>query len=101
MPVGRTDSEVWWAGFRFKTGPAGSRTVCKRRLGGSKGRRNQEAARHGGIRALRFLQIRGEKMATGEITTAAGATQSAAAKPQNYSRPLAVVTTLFFMWGFL
>jgi len=40
-------------------------------------------------------------MATGEITTAAGATQSAVAKPKNYSRPLAVVTTLFFMWGFL
>jgi FHS family L-fucose permease-like MFS transporter len=40
-------------------------------------------------------------MATGEITTAAGATQSAVAKPQNYARPLAVVTTLFFMWGFL
>src|SRR5262244_581838 len=40
-------------------------------------------------------------MATPEITTAAGATQRAVAKPQNYSRPLAVVTTLFFMWGFL
>ena len=40
-------------------------------------------------------------MATGEITTAAGATQSAVARPQSYSRPLAVVTTLFFMWGFL
>src|SRR5499426_2468934 len=40
-------------------------------------------------------------MATGEITTAARATQSAVARPQNYSRPLAVVTTLFFMWGFL
>jgi MFS transporter, FHS family, L-fucose permease len=40
-------------------------------------------------------------MATGEITTAAGATQSVVARPQNYSRPLAVVTTLFFMWGFL
>src|SRR5262249_7350148 len=40
-------------------------------------------------------------MATREITTAAGATQRAVARPQNYSRPLAVVTTLFFMWGFL
>src|SRR5215813_114111 len=40
-------------------------------------------------------------MATGEITTAARATQSAVARPQNYSRPLAIVTTLFFMWGFL
>ena len=40
-------------------------------------------------------------MATGEITTAAGAAQRAVARPQNYWRPLAVVTTLFFMWGFL
>src|SRR5215470_3404319 len=40
-------------------------------------------------------------MATREITTAAGATASAVARPQNYLRPLAVVTTLFFMWGFL
>src|SRR5262250_683233 len=45
--------------------------------------------------------MRGEEMATREITTAAGATQSAVASPQSYSRPLAVVTTLFFMWGFL
>ena len=40
-------------------------------------------------------------MATAEISTAAGATQSAVVRPQDYSRPLAVVTTLFFMWGFL
>src|SRR5215510_12277223 len=46
-------------------------------------------------------QIRGEEMATREITTAAAATPSAVARPQNYARPLAVVTTLFFMWGFL
>src|SRR5262250_2161785 len=45
--------------------------------------------------------MRGEEMATREITTAAGTTQSAVASPQSYSRPLAVVTTLFFMWGFL
>src|SRR5215468_1464058 len=40
-------------------------------------------------------------MATREITTAAGATQVAVASPQSYSRPLVVVTSLFFMWGFL
>jgi MFS transporter, FHS family, L-fucose permease len=40
-------------------------------------------------------------MATGEITTTAATRQSAVASQQNYSRPLAVVTTLFFMWGFL
>ena len=40
-------------------------------------------------------------MATREITAASGATPSADVKPQDYSRPLAVVTTLFFMVGFL
>lgn len=37
-------------------------------------------------------------MATREMTTA---TQSAVVGPKDYTRPLAVVTTLFFMWGFL
>ena len=40
-------------------------------------------------------------MATREITGASGAAQSAFAAPKDYSRPLAIVTTLFFMWGFL
>lgn len=40
-------------------------------------------------------------MATREITSAQGATQGAVAAPRDYMRPLAVVTTLFFMWGFL
>jgi len=42
-------------------------------------------------------------MATREITTNSVATQniSAITATQNYSRPLAIVTTLFFMWGFL
>jgi MFS transporter, FHS family, L-fucose permease len=41
-------------------------------------------------------------MATREITTATTSEGSApAAAAQDYSRPLAVVTTLFFMWGFL
>ena len=40
-------------------------------------------------------------MATREMTTAAGITQSALAAPQDYTRPLTVVTTLFFMWGFI
>jgi FHS family L-fucose permease-like MFS transporter len=41
-------------------------------------------------------------MATKEIATSPGS-RSVPAVPaaQNYSRPLAVVTTLFFMWGFL
>ena len=40
-------------------------------------------------------------MATREITSASGATQCAVAVPKDYSRALAIVTTLFFMWGFL
>src|SRR5216684_226030 len=42
-------------------------------------------------------------MATREITTnsEAGPTIVATSATPNYSRPLAVVTTLFFMWGFL
>jgi FHS family L-fucose permease-like MFS transporter len=47
--------------------------------------------------------MRREIMATREVTTSS---QPAASAPtisatQNYRRPLAVVTTLFFMWGFL
>jgi FHS family L-fucose permease-like MFS transporter len=42
-------------------------------------------------------------MATRELTTASrpGPRIAAASATPNYSRPLAVVTTLFFMWGFL
>src|SRR5262250_874507 len=48
-------------------------------------------------------KIEGEKMATQEVISKTGAAplvQVAATTP-NYTRPLAVVTTLFFMWGFL
>jgi MFS transporter, FHS family, L-fucose permease len=42
-------------------------------------------------------------MATQEIVTSPGPAKSIAAvsATANYSRPLAIVTTLFFMWGFL
>ena len=42
-------------------------------------------------------------MATGEMTKGSGPRRYSPASTtgQNYSRPLAVVTTLFFMWGFL
>src|SRR5580704_8686746 len=42
-------------------------------------------------------------MATREVTTSSSAAENvgAAAVTQDYSRPLAIVTTLFFMWGFL
>ena len=42
-------------------------------------------------------------MATRQIVSSAGPSQSLAAESvvPNYTRPLAVVTTLFFMWGFL
>src|SRR6516162_8451468 len=48
-------------------------------------------------------KIEGEKMATQEVISKTGAAplvQMAATTP-NYTRPLALVTTLFFMWGFL
>jgi len=42
-------------------------------------------------------------MATREVTTSSKPAQGAASTSltQNYTRPLAIVTTLFFMWGFL
>jgi FHS family L-fucose permease-like MFS transporter len=41
-------------------------------------------------------------MATRETTTPAALSSAAVVTtPQNYTRPLAIVTTLFFMWGFL
>jgi MFS transporter, FHS family, L-fucose permease len=40
-------------------------------------------------------------MATREITGASGGAKSAVVAPKDYTRPLAIVTTLFFMWGFL
>src|SRR5580698_6537367 len=44
-----------------------------------------------------------KKMSTRPITTSSDSAQStpAASATPNYSRPLAIVTTLFFMWGFL
>ncbi len=39
-------------------------------------------------------------MATPEIAASA-ATATTSAPSQGYARPLAIVTTLFFMWGFL
>src|SRR5271170_3462219 len=44
-----------------------------------------------------------KKMNTRLSTTSSDSAQSApaAAAAPNYSRPLAIVTTLFFMWGFL
>ena len=44
-----------------------------------------------------------KKMATHGISARSGPAQliQTAAATQNYSRPLAIVTTLFFMWGFL
>src|ERR1700755_2924590 len=42
-------------------------------------------------------------MATTEAPTSSSAAQSISvtSPAQDYSRPLAIVTTLFFMWGFL
>ena len=42
-------------------------------------------------------------MGTQQVTTRSDEVQSIPGAPAtpNYSRPLAIVTTLFFMWGFL
>lgn len=40
-------------------------------------------------------------MATREISSGSIGTATASAPAVNYTRPLAIVTTLFFMWGFL
>src|SRR6267154_2179930 len=42
-------------------------------------------------------------MATRELAATSSPAEAIAVAPanQNYSRPLAIVTTLFFMWGFL
>src|SRR5260370_12026967 len=44
-----------------------------------------------------------KKMATQDVTTRSTTAQSVSLDPAtpNYARPLAIVTTLFFMWGFL
>src|SRR5215470_9793283 len=72
---------VLLAEFHFKIGRTGLLTECKRK--------------HGGRRI--------SQMATREITTNPTRLESVASvtSTQNYSRPLAIVTTLFFMWGFL
>src|SRR6201998_1718457 len=50
-----------------------------------------------------MLKFEVKKMSTRPITTSSNFVQStpAASATPNYSRPLAIVTTLFFMWGFL
>jgi MFS transporter, FHS family, L-fucose permease len=52
---------------------------------------------------LRLRNFRRTSMATQEIVTSPGPAKSipAVSATPNYSRPLAIVTTLFFMWGFL
>src|SRR5258708_9676842 len=47
-----------------------------------------------------MLELKVKEMSTRPTTTSAVSIQSTPAAP-NYSRPLAIVTTLFFMWGFL
>src|SRR5580693_7929203 len=47
-----------------------------------------------------MLEFKVKEMSTRPITTGSDSLQSTPATP-NYSHPLAIVTTLFFMWGFL
>src|SRR5499427_2250628 len=68
-----------WVEFLSRIGPMVSPTACRRKLGG-----------------------RRRRMATREITNLAPTSTAAVGAPaENYTRPLAIVTTLFFMWGFL
>jgi MFS transporter, FHS family, L-fucose permease len=50
-----------------------------------------------------MLEFKVKEMTTRPITTSSDSVQStpATSATPNYSRPLAIVTTLFFMWGFL
>jgi MFS family permease len=50
-----------------------------------------------------MLEFTVKEMSTRPIATSSGSVQSTSATSAtpNYSRPLAIVTTLFFMWGFL
>src|SRR5215469_1133123 len=65
--------------------------------------------KHGGKSGFRSsvseldVPERGTQVATREIITSSPVSRMVEVKPAtpNYSRPLAVVTTLFFMWGFL
>src|SRR5499427_9808086 len=68
-----------WVEYLLRSAPTGSHTVCKQKRGGKES----------------------GKMATREIAAASIEKQTATAAGENYVRPLAIVTTLFFMWGFL
>ena len=48
-------------------------------------------------------RLGGEEMATPEMVTSSETAQKArdTSATENYARPLAIVTTLFFMWGFI
>src|ERR1700749_3030665 len=50
-----------------------------------------------------MLEFTVKEMSTRPIATSSGSVQSTSATSAtpNYARPLAIVTTLFFMWGFL
>src|SRR6266568_5723392 len=68
--------------FLSRIEPAALHTECKQKRGGRCG---------------------GGQMATPEMTASSAAleTTTTIVPAPNYTRPLAIVTTLFFMWGFL
>src|SRR5215469_12808830 len=69
-----------WAEFPSRIEPTALRTGCKRKLGGRR-------------RRMATQQVAGGPIAREPVSTIT--------VMPSYARPLAVVTTLFFMWGFL
>src|SRR6266481_4345529 len=82
MRTGPMDCADLSVEFLSRIEPAGLRTECKQKRGGRSG---------------------GGEMATPEMTAGSATIQTTAtiATFPNYTRPLTIVTTLFFMWGFI
>src|SRR5215469_7468442 len=82
MRTGRTVCVDSWAASRFRIEPTDLHTECRQKRGGS-------------------TEVR--TMATQQVSTSSTPAQTVSTftAPVSYARPLAIVTTLFFMWGFL
>src|SRR6266852_1431500 len=82
MRTGPMDCADLSVEFLSRIEPAGLRTASKQKRGGRSG---------------------GRQMATPEMTASSATIQTTAtiATVPNYTRPLTIVTTLFFMWGFI
>src|SRR5689334_25432325 len=86
MQAGLTASAASSAEFRFTIKQVASPWMCKTKRGGREKREREEA----------YMATR-EMVAGSEQTRNALVSSSSA----SYIRPLAILTTLFFLWGFL